>query len=104
MQDKRKSTHPNSPHLCSCRLVLPFVPELNTGRRYQNTFLTAFWLLEINSYINSSFNIFIYYSMGSRYREMVKAIFCRGRVAAKLRTTNTDEATAVSVVVSSSHK
>ena len=88
--------------LCPCRLVIPFVPELNTGRRYHNTYLLLAWLIEITSYINSSFNIFIYYSMGSRYRETMKALFCRWRVAAKLRTTNTDEATAVSVVVSSS--
>ena len=77
---------------------MPFVPELNTGRRYQNTYLTTFWLLEIASYTNSSFNIFIYYSMGSRYRETVKALFCKGRVAAKLRNTNTEETTAISVV------
>ena len=95
MQDKRKSTHPNSPHLCSCRLVLPFVPELNTGRRYQNTFLAAFWLLEINSYINSSFNIFVYYSMGSRYREMVKAIFCKRRLTT---SASREETTAISSV------
>ena len=69
--------------LCPCRLVIPFVPELNTGRRYHNTYLLLAWLIEITSYINSSFNIFIYYSMGSRYRETVKELFCRGRVAAK---------------------
>ena len=70
--------------MCPYRLVLLFVPEMNTGRRYQNTFLTATWILEIASYINSSFNIFVYYSMGSRYRETMKAFFCRGRVVAKL--------------------
>ena len=67
------------------------MPEMNTGRRYQNTFLMASWILEIASYINSSFNIFVYYSMGSRYRETVKALFCRGRVVAKLKTMDTEQ-------------
>ena len=82
------------------RLVLLFVPEMNTGRRYQNTFLTATWILEIASYINSSFNIFIYYSMGSRYRETMKALFCRGRIVAKLKTTDTEQITTVTVSAS----
>ena len=86
--------------MCPCRLVLPFVPELNTGGRYQNTYLMIAWLLEMNSYINSSFNIFIYYSMGSKYRETMKALFCRGRVAAKLKNTDKEQTTAVSVDVS----
>ena len=77
--------------MCPYRLVLLFVPEMNTGRRYQNTFLMASWILEIASYINSSFNIFVYYSMGSRYRETVKALFCRGRVVAKLKTMDTEQ-------------
>ena len=47
------------------------------------------WLLEIAAYINCSFNIFVYYSMGSRYRETMKALFCRGRVGPKLENTGT---------------
>ena len=86
--------------LCPCRLVIPFVPELNTGRRYHNTYLLLAWLIEITSYINSSFNIFIYYSMGSRYRETVKELFCRGSIAAKSKNTNTELTTAVAGVVS----
>ena len=62
-------------------MVLPFVPELNTGRRYQNTYLMMAWLLEIAAYINCSFNIFVYYSMGSRYRETMKELFCKSRSA-----------------------
>ena len=76
------------------------MPELNAGRRYQNTVLTALWYLEIASYINSSFNIFVYYSMGSRYRETIRVLFCRGRVVAKLKNTNIEESTAVGGVVS----
>ena len=84
--------------MCPNRLVLLFVPEMNTGQRLQNTYLTILWFLEIATYTNSSFNIFVYYSMGSRYRETVKGLFCRGRVAAKLKNTNIEETTAVSVV------
>ena len=86
--------------MCPIRLMLLFVPEMNTGRRYQNIFLTILWFMEITSYVNSSFNIFVYYSMGSRYRETMKALFCRGRVTAKQRNTNIEETTAVSVVES----
>jgi len=57
------------------------VPELTTGSRYHNTYLLLAWLIEITSYFNSSFNIFVYYGMGSRYRETVKELFCRWRVA-----------------------
>ena len=74
------------------------MPELNTGRRYQNTYLMMSWLLEIAAYINSSFNIFVYYSMGSRYRETVKALFCRGRASAK--NSRREQTATVSVVVS----
>ena len=96
---KRKLTlrHPSIFALYPCRLVLPFIPELNTGRRHQNTYLMMAWFLEIASYINSSFNIFVYYSMGSKYRETMKALFCRGRVAATFKT-NTEQIVATSVV------
>ena len=79
---------------------MPLVPEMNTGHRYQNTFLTAIWILEISSYVNSSFNIFVYYSMGSKYRETMKTLFCRGRVAARSRDVDTEKTMTVSVFVS----
>lgn len=72
------------------RVMQLFVPEMNTGHRYQNTVLMLTWLLEIATYTNSSFNIFIYYSMGSKYRETMKALFCRGRVDATLKNTRTE--------------
>ncbi|XP_076464816.1 uncharacterized protein LOC143296670 [Babylonia areolata] len=52
-------------------------PEMNTGRRNQNFYLTSFWVNKSLTYINSSFNIFIYYAMGSRYRETLHALFSR---------------------------
>ena len=78
--------------------MLLFVPEMNTGRRYQNSYLTVLWFLEIFTYTNSSFNIFIYYSMGSKYRETIKALFCRGTVSAKAKKSYLEETTTVSVV------
>ena len=66
-----------------CRFVQLFVPDMTVGHRYQNTVLMLTWILEIASYTNSSFNILIYYSMGSKYRETVKELFCGGRVTAK---------------------
>ena len=75
-----------------------FVPDMTPGHRYQNTVFMLTWILEIATYINSSFNIFVYYSMGSRYRETVKALFCRGRASAK--NSRREQTATVSVVVS----
>ena len=81
--------------------MLPFVPELNTGRRYQNTYLMMAWLLEIAAYINCSFNIFVYYSMGSRYRETMNELFCKSRrITAKSANRDKGQAETVSVAVS----
>ena len=83
-----------------CRFVQLFVPDMTPGHRYQNTVFMLTWILEIATYINSSFNIFVYYSMGSRYRETVKALFCRGRVVAKSKTMDREQITTVSVAAS----
>ena len=81
--------------------MLPFVPELNTGRRYQNTYLMMAWLLEIAACINCSFNIFVYYSLGSRYRETMKELFCKSRkITAKSVNRHTGQAETVSDAVS----
>ena len=81
-----------------CRFMQLFVPDMNVGHRYQNTVLMLTWILEIASYINSSFNIFIYYSMGSKYRETVKELFCGGRVTAK--NSRKEQTATISVVMS----
>ncbi|XP_076464569.1 galanin receptor 2a-like [Babylonia areolata] len=54
-----------------------FLPEMNSGRRNHNFYLTTFWVNKILTYINASFNIFVYYAMGSRYRESFLALFTR---------------------------
>ena len=51
------------------RLAWLFLPEIEVGRRKHNFYLTGLWIIESFSFINSSFNIFVYYTMGSRYRE-----------------------------------
>ena len=59
------------------RFVCLFLPELNIGRRYHNLFTTGLSVLEALSYVNATFNIFVYYSIGSRYRETFWALFGR---------------------------
>ena len=59
------------------RFVWLFLPELNIGRRYHNLFTTSLSVLEALSYVNATFNIFVYYTIGSRYRETFWALFGR---------------------------
>ena len=59
------------------RFVWLFLPEMNVGRRNHNFYVAGLWVLEIFAYINSSFNIFVYYTLGSRYRETFWALFGR---------------------------
>ena len=81
-----------------CRFVQLFVPDMTPGHRYQNMVLMLTWILEIATYINCSFNIFIYYGMGSKYRETVKELFCGRRVSAK--NSRKEQTATVSVVES----
>ena len=80
--------------------MLLFVPEMNTGQRLQNTYLTVLWFLEIATYTNSSFNIFVYYNMGSKYRETMKMLFVRRPAVVCLRKTNKEQTATVRVLVS----
>ena len=54
-----------------------FLPEMNVGRRNHNFFLISQWIKETFSFSNSTFNIFVYYTMGSRYRATFCALFGR---------------------------
>ena len=56
------------------RIIWLFLPEMDIGRRNQNFYLTGLWVLEPFSYVNSSFNIFVYYTMGSRYRDTFRSL------------------------------
>ena len=51
------------------RVVWLFQPEMNLGRRYHNLFATGLSVLETLAYVNATFNIFVYYSIGTRYRK-----------------------------------
>ncbi|XP_076464825.1 uncharacterized protein LOC143296678 [Babylonia areolata] len=59
------------------RISWLFLPEVNTGRRNHNLFLTSLWVNQTLTYINSSLNIVVYYVMGSRYRETFWELFSR---------------------------
>jgi len=61
------------------RFVWLFLPEMNVGRRYNNFYLTGLWIMEALSYINSSFNFFVYYTIGSRYRQTFRVLFGRSK-------------------------
>ena len=52
-----------------------FMPEMDVGCRHHNLYLTGLWIAEPFSLVNSSFNILVYYSMGSRYRETFWSLF-----------------------------
>ena len=63
-----------------------FLPEMSTGRRNHNFYLAGLWILEVFSSINSSFNIFVYYTMGSRYRKTFWALLGRQKKAQSKQT------------------
>ena len=59
------------------RIPWLILPEMDIGRRNQNFFLISQWIKEIFSYFNATFNIFVFYAMGSRYRENFWELFRR---------------------------
>ena len=59
------------------RVVWLFQPEMNLGRRYHNLFATGLSVLETLAYVNATFNIFVYYSIGTRYRKTFWALLGR---------------------------
>ena len=61
-----------------------FLPDINVGGRQHNLFLVGLWLLEILYYLNSTFNFFVYYVMGSRFRVTLWGLL--GRKAKKATT------------------
>ncbi|XP_076464820.1 uncharacterized protein LOC143296675 [Babylonia areolata] len=67
------------------RISWLFLPEVNTGRRNHNFFLTSLWINELLTYVNSSLNIFVYYVMGSRYRATFWELFSRKRKSEKAK-------------------
>ncbi|KAL8562835.1 hypothetical protein ACOMHN_004527 [Nucella lapillus] len=68
------------------KMVLLFLPEMNAGRRQHNLFVAGLWVINITTYVNSTFNWLIYYTMGTRYRHTLRALLCRGPTANRLMT------------------
>ena len=54
--------------LCYGRFAWLFLPDISFGGPQHNLLLMGLWLLDIFSYFNSTFNFFVYYAMGSRFR------------------------------------
>lgn len=75
-------------YVASCFPALVFhvlsllFPGVSMGGTYQNTLELVTALALLLSYINSSFNFFIYYNIGSNYRSVVREMFrccCRSK-------------------------
>ena len=61
------------------RLAWLFLPEMNLGRRNHNFYATGLWIMEALSCVNSSFSFFVYYTIGSRYRETFRSLLGRNK-------------------------
>ncbi|XP_076464818.1 uncharacterized protein LOC143296673 [Babylonia areolata] len=59
------------------RISWLFLPAMISTQENLNIFLTCLWIIETFTFINASLNIFVYYAMGSRYRETFWALFGR---------------------------
>ncbi|KAK7486142.1 hypothetical protein BaRGS_00022608 [Batillaria attramentaria] len=57
--------------------AIMFVPGLSVGGKYSNTFSLLINIQQLCTYINSSVNFFVYLATGTKYRETVRAMFCR---------------------------
>ncbi|KAL8570086.1 hypothetical protein ACOMHN_033765 [Nucella lapillus] len=62
------------PHL-TFHMTLLFVPELSLSGKYYNTYYLFVTIQQLCSYINSSFNFFVYYYFGTKFRMTVKRMF-----------------------------
>ena len=70
------------------RLAWLFLPEMNLGRRNHNFYATGLWIMEALSCVNSSFNFFVYYTIGSRYRETFRSLLGRNKQEAAKKSTS----------------
>ncbi|KAL8607185.1 hypothetical protein ACOMHN_009579 [Nucella lapillus] len=83
----------NSVFFCVCvcpvalfRVVWLFIPDMNAGGRQHNLFFTCIWLMDMVTYVNATFNIAVYYTMGSRYRQTFWQILGRPGASATKHT------------------
>ncbi|KAH9514447.1 hypothetical protein Btru_025280 [Bulinus truncatus] len=56
-------------------LVMVFIPEFNKGMFYNNLFTVVWAFIHIIEAWNSSFNIFVYYRMSSKFRAVLNSKF-----------------------------
>ncbi|KAH9514448.1 hypothetical protein Btru_025285 [Bulinus truncatus] len=56
-------------------LVMVFIPEFNKGMFYNNLFTVVWAFIHILEAWNSSFNIFVYYRMSSKFRAVLNSKF-----------------------------
>ena len=75
------------------RLAWLFLPEMNIGRRNHNFYVTGLWFMEALSCVNSSFNFFVYYTIGSRYRETFRSLFVKNKQEIAKKNTSTNKKT-----------
>ena len=66
------------------RLALLILPEMKIGGDQHNLFLVVVRLLDVCSYLNSTFNFIVYYVMGSRFRVTLWRLL--GRKAKKAKS------------------
>ena len=55
--------------MCPSRFAWLFLPDINVGGPQHNLFLVSLVLLDVFSNVNSTFIFFVYYVMGSRFRD-----------------------------------
>ena len=50
------------------KVIILFIPDMSLGGRYHNTFNFLTSVTRLCNYINFSFNFFIYYTIGSKFK------------------------------------
>ena len=81
--------------MCYGRFLRLFLPDMELGGPQHNLFLVSIWLLEVFGFLNATFNFFVYYVMGSRFRVTLWGLLGR---KAKKATSNGTAGTSVSQV------
>ena len=56
-------------------MILLTVPDMSLKGRYYNAFNLMTSVFELSSYINASFNFFVYRFLGSKFKETLKEVF-----------------------------
>ncbi|KAL8579583.1 hypothetical protein ACOMHN_025536 [Nucella lapillus] len=52
------------------------VPDLSLSGRYYNLANLLISLFKLTSFVNATFNFFVFFSLGSKYRDTLKTLFC----------------------------